>query len=57
VKAFLPDMLKVKSGHIVTIASTAGLVGINRLVDYCSSKHAALGFAEALLNELRVSLF
>lgn len=52
VKAFLPDMLKKNHGHIVTIASLAGYVGINRLVDYCSTKFAALGFHEALMAEL-----
>ncbi len=53
-KAFLPAMMKDDRGHIVTIASTAGLVGVNRLVDYCASKYAAVGFHEALLTELKV---
>lgn len=55
-KAFLPGMIKEDSGHIVTIASTAGLVGVNRLVDYCASKYAAVGFHEALLTELKSEL-
>ncbi|MFW6050250.1 MAG: SDR family oxidoreductase [Myxococcota bacterium] len=54
VKAFLPDMLAADRGHVVTIASAAGLLGVNRLVDYCASKHAAVGFDDALRNELRV---
>jgi all-trans-retinol dehydrogenase (NAD+) len=53
VKAFLPDMLERDRGHVVTIASAAGLLGVNRLVDYCASKHAAVGFNDALRNELR----
>jgi all-trans-retinol dehydrogenase (NAD+) len=53
VKAFLPDMLERDRGHIVTVASAAGLMGVNRLVDYCASKHAAVGFNDALRNELR----
>ncbi|XP_060523276.1 estradiol 17-beta-dehydrogenase 11-like [Cylas formicarius] len=52
VKAFLPKMIKNKHGHIVTVASMAGHVGINKLVDYCSSKFAAVGFDEALRVEL-----
>ena len=39
-------------GHIVTIASIAGIVGCNNLVDYCSSKFANVGFNEALTLEL-----
>lgn len=52
VKAFLPKMMEKNHGHIVTIASLAGHVGIGKLVDYCSSKHAAVGFDEALRIEL-----
>lgn len=45
-------MLEKDLGHIVTIASLAGHVGISKLVDYCSSKFAAVGFDEALRLEL-----
>jgi len=53
VKAFLPDMIKAKSGHIVTVASAGGIVGSARLVDYSASKFAAFGFDEALRAELK----
>lgn len=53
VQAFLPAMLKQNKGHVVTIASSAGLVGTSKLVDYCSSKFAAVGFDESLRAELR----
>jgi all-trans-retinol dehydrogenase (NAD+) len=43
-KAFLPNMLEKDHGHIVTIASLAGHVGISKLVDYCSSKFAAVSW-------------
>ena len=46
-------MLKRRKGHIVTIASSAGLVGVSKLTDYCSSKWAAVGFDESLRMELR----
>ena len=52
-RAFLPGMLARNRGHVVTIASAAGIVGTSRLVDYCASKHAAVGFDEALRLELR----
>ena len=52
-RAFLPAMLARDRGHVVTIASAAGIVGTSRLVDYCASKHAAVGFDEALRLELR----
>lgn len=48
-------MIMQDSGHIVTVASLAGLTGSDRLVDYCSSKFAAVGFDEALRTELAVS--
>lgn len=47
-RAFLPGMKQRNSGHIVTIASAAGIVGTARLVDYCASKFGAVGFNEAL---------
>jgi len=53
VKSFLPDMMKENSGHLVTIASAAGLFGVNALADYCASKFAAIGFSESLRLELR----
>lgn len=54
VKAFLPMMLEKNHGHIVSIASLAGHVGISKLIDYCSSKFAAVGFDEALRLELEM---
>jgi all-trans-retinol dehydrogenase (NAD+) len=53
-KAFLPAMLSKNRGHVVTIASIAGFIGINCLVDYCASKFAAIGFDESLRSELFV---
>merc|ERR1712029_1166947 len=54
IKAFLPDMLDQKQGHLVNVASLAGHSGTNKLVDYCSSKFAAVGLDEALRVELFV---
>lgn len=52
VRAFLPKMKERNRGHIVTIASAAGIVGTARLTDYCSSKFAAVGFDDSLRLEL-----
>jgi all-trans-retinol dehydrogenase (NAD+) len=52
-KAFLPGMLERDRGHLVTIASAAGLAGTSKLTDYCSSKFAAVGFDESLRVELK----
>ncbi|KAK0055490.1 short-chain dehydrogenase/reductase family 16C member 6 [Biomphalaria pfeifferi] len=51
-KAFLPNMIKQNSGHLVTIASSAGLMGVAGIADYCASKFAAVGFQESLSLEL-----
>jgi short-subunit dehydrogenase len=50
-------MIETDNGHIVTVASLAGLVGVNKLVDYSASKFAAVGFDESLRLELEVSRF
>jgi len=52
-KAILPHMQARDQGHIVTIASAAGLIGAHKLSLYCASKSAAFGFNEALRMELR----
>lgn len=52
VKELLPDMIRAGKGHIVSVASAAGLVGTKGLVDYCGSKFAAVGIDESLRMEL-----
>ncbi|XP_067887971.1 epidermal retinol dehydrogenase 2 isoform X2 [Heterodontus francisci] len=54
-KAFLPAMIASNHGHLVSIASSAGLFPVNGLADYCSSKFAAIGFAQSVALELLVS--
>ena len=51
-KAFLPGMIERNHGHVVNIASSAGLIGVNGLADYCASKFGAVGFDESLRMEL-----
>lgn len=50
-------MLEDNKGHIVSVASMAGHVGMSKLVDYCASKFSAVGFAEALRMELAVQFY
>ena len=52
-RAFLPEMIARNTGHIVTVASAAGLVPLRRGVSYSASKHAAVGFHDSLRQELR----
>lgn len=45
-------MLSKNHGHVVTIASSAGLTGVSGMCDYCTSKFGAVGFDESLRMEL-----
>lgn len=52
IRAVLPSMIKRGSGHIVAIASIAGLLGTANLTDYCASKFAVIGLMTALEKEI-----
>ncbi|KAJ0405120.1 hypothetical protein ATCC90586_009691 [Pythium insidiosum] len=52
IKSFLPSMLEKNKGHIVSIASVAGIFGCSGMVDYCASKFAAVGLMVSLRQEL-----
>lgn len=49
---FLPGMIEKKKGHIVNIASAAGLIPNPKLSVYCASKHAVIGWGESIRIEL-----
>jgi NAD(P)-dependent dehydrogenase (short-subunit alcohol dehydrogenase family) len=51
-RAALPDMLERGSGRIVTVASTAGVVGARYTAAYTASKHAAVGLMRAIAAEI-----
>ncbi|KAI0677386.1 retinal short-chain dehydrogenase/reductase [Trametes maxima] len=51
-KAFLPEMIKQKTGHVINVASVAGMVGMARLTDYNASKAALISLHESLRYEL-----
>ncbi|MCL5277451.1 MAG: SDR family oxidoreductase [Deltaproteobacteria bacterium] len=52
-RAFLPDLVARKQGHIVTMASGASLTGVPDLVAYSTSKHGIVGFSESIRLEMR----
>lgn len=51
-QAFLPEMIKRGSGHLVTIASAAGMLSNPRMAVYAGSKWAVLGWSESLRLEM-----
>ena len=53
IKAFLPEMRQSNSGHIVTIASAAGIIGVANLSVYSTTKFANFGMDESLRQEFR----
>lgn len=54
-RAFLPDMIRRKSGCIINIASMWGQVGASCEVDYSASKAGLIGFTKALAKEVAPS--
>ena len=51
-RAFLPTMIEEQQGHIINIASAAGLIPNPKMSVYASSKWAVLGWSESLRLEL-----
>src|SRR3954468_21030179 len=50
-KLALPDMVKRRSGHIVNIASMAGMVAVPGQVVYAGTKFAVVGLSTAMADE------
>ncbi len=50
-RAVLPGMLARRRGHVVNLASTAGVIGIPNAAVYCGTKHAVIGITEAVRRE------
>ncbi len=53
-KAFIPDMIERKSGHIVTIASCASMYPNYKNIVYTATKHGVNGFTLGLNEFLRI---
>jgi len=52
-KAVLPHMQRQRNGHIINVASMAGKLATAKSTGYSATKHAVLGFTNALRMELR----
>ncbi len=52
IRGFLPAMMSRRSGHIVNVASIAGLMPITPCAAYGAAKHAIVGISETLRFEL-----
>jgi short-subunit dehydrogenase len=52
-KCALPYMKKAEQGHIINVASIAGLMGIENMSVYNATKFAVKGMSESLFKELR----
>ncbi len=52
-RAVLPGMRARRRGHVISITSMAGFVGLAGSGYYAASKHAVEGFSDALLAEVR----
>jgi 3-hydroxybutyrate dehydrogenase len=50
-QAVLPGMLEAKSGRIINVASTAGMIGYSYVAPYVASKHGVIGLTRALATE------
>lgn len=52
VRSVVPSMVDAGAGHVVAVASGAGLVATPGLAAYVSTKHAVVGLMESLYHEL-----
>jgi len=52
-KAFLPDMIRRRSGRIVNISSIGGEIIITPNAAYCAAKHGMVAWTKALRYELQ----
>ncbi len=51
-RAFLPEFMSRRSGHIVNIVSVAAIANFTRCSAYCASKYGQLGFTRVLRQEM-----
>jgi short-subunit dehydrogenase len=54
IECFVPEMIRAgKGGHIVSVSSTAGIIGLPWHAVYASTKHAVVGLSEVLRYDLK----
>ena len=51
-KAFLPDMLRLNSGHVINVTSFAGILPFSGATSYIATRKAMIGFHNALQRDL-----
>lgn len=54
-KAFLPNMLKQGSGHILNVSSASGFIGVPFMPAYAAAKWGVLGLTDSLRLEMELS--
>jgi len=54
-RAFVPGLVAQDEGHVLITASIGGLIGSPGMAAYSASKHAAIGLAESLREDLRLA--
>ncbi|MGH3820073.1 MAG: SDR family NAD(P)-dependent oxidoreductase [Pseudonocardiaceae bacterium] len=52
IQSFVPHLVTADAGHVVNIASVAGLMAVPFRSAYCASKHAVVAISETLRTEL-----
>lgn len=52
-RAFLPQLKRQKAGHIINVASVAGLIAAPEMAPYHATKYAVVGLTESLRGELK----
>lgn len=54
IECFVPEMVRAgKGGHVMTVSSTAGIIGLPWHAAYAGTKHALVGTSEVLRFDLR----
>jgi len=54
IECFVPEMVRAgRGGHVLTVSSTAGIIGLPWHVVYAGTKHALVGSSEVLRYDLR----
>ena len=54
IQAFVPHLVRTGAGHVINIASIAGLAAMPFGSIYCASKHAVVAISETLRRELEM---
>jgi NAD(P)-dependent dehydrogenase (short-subunit alcohol dehydrogenase family) len=54
IECFVPEMIRAgKGGHIVTVSSTSGIIGLPWHAAYVTTKHGLVGLSEVMRYDLR----